>query len=89
MFALAPSSENAWHGSALLIGIQPDIPASPTIAGVIATRDEVLERTLAYVHTRAGTTASGIRIFGEISEAGSFRSLASARDAAAASVNAA
>jgi hypothetical protein len=32
-----------------LIGIQPTIPASRTIAGVIAGRDEVLERALAYV----------------------------------------
>jgi C-terminal processing protease CtpA/Prc len=32
-----------------LIGIQPTIPASRTIAGVVAGRDEVLERALAYV----------------------------------------
>jgi len=32
-----------------LIGIQPTIPASRTIAGVIAGRDEVLEKALAYV----------------------------------------
>jgi peptidase S41-like protein len=34
-----------------LIGIQPTIPASRTIAGVVAGRDEVLERALAYVRT--------------------------------------
>jgi C-terminal processing protease CtpA/Prc len=34
-----------------LIGIQPTIPASRTIAGVIAGRDEVLEKALAYVRT--------------------------------------
>ena len=32
-----------------LIGIQPTIPASRTIAGVIAGRDEILEKALAYV----------------------------------------
>ena len=32
-----------------LIGVQPTIPASRTIAGVIARRDEVLEKALAYV----------------------------------------
>jgi hypothetical protein len=32
-----------------LIGIQPTIPASRTIAGVLAGRDEVLEKALAYV----------------------------------------
>lgn len=32
-----------------LIGIQPTIPASRTIAGVIAGRDEVLEKAIAYV----------------------------------------
>jgi hypothetical protein len=32
-----------------LIGIQPTIPASRTIAGVIAGRDEVVEKALAYV----------------------------------------
>jgi hypothetical protein len=32
-----------------LIGIRPTIPASRTIAGVAAGRDEVLERALAHV----------------------------------------
>jgi hypothetical protein len=32
-----------------LLGIQPTIPASRTIEGVIADRDEVLEKALAYV----------------------------------------
>jgi hypothetical protein len=32
-----------------LLGIQPTIPASRTIAGVIAGRDEVFEAALAYV----------------------------------------
>jgi hypothetical protein len=32
-----------------LIGIQPTIPASRTIAGVIAGRDEILEKALAYI----------------------------------------
>jgi C-terminal processing protease CtpA/Prc len=32
-----------------LLGVQPTIPVSPTIAGVLAGRDEVLERALAYV----------------------------------------
>ena len=32
-----------------LIGVQPTIPASRTIAGVLAGRDEVLEKALAYV----------------------------------------
>lgn len=32
-----------------LIGIKPTIPAARTIAGVIAGRDEVLEKALAYV----------------------------------------
>jgi C-terminal processing protease CtpA/Prc len=32
-----------------LIGIPPTIPATRTIAGVLAGRDEVLERALAYV----------------------------------------
>lgn len=36
-----------------LVGFQPTIPAARTIAGVIAGRDEVLERALAYV--RSGT----------------------------------
>jgi hypothetical protein len=34
-----------------LIGIQPTIPASRTIAGVIAGRDEVLDRALTYVRS--------------------------------------
>jgi hypothetical protein len=32
-----------------LRGITPTIPAAPTIAGIAAGRDEVLERALAYV----------------------------------------
>jgi len=36
-----------------LVGIQPTIPASRTISGVIAGRDEVFERAVAYL--RAGT----------------------------------
>jgi C-terminal processing protease CtpA/Prc len=28
------------------VGVQPDVPVAPTIAGVRAGRDEVLERTL-------------------------------------------
>ena len=36
-----------------LVGVQPTIPASRTIAGVIAGRDEVLEKALAYVRTGA------------------------------------
>jgi hypothetical protein len=36
-----------------LIGVQPTIPVSPTIEGVGAGRDEVLERALAYVRTGA------------------------------------
>jgi hypothetical protein len=32
-----------------LVGIQPTIPASRTIAGVIAGRDEILEKALAYI----------------------------------------
>ena len=36
-----------------LVGIQPTIPASQTIAGVIAGRDEVLETALRYVRTGA------------------------------------
>ena len=35
-----------------LIGVQPTIPASRTIAGVAAGRDEVLEKALAYVRAR-------------------------------------
>lgn len=34
-----------------LIGIQPTIPATRTIAGIAAGRDEVLEKALAYVRT--------------------------------------
>lgn len=34
-----------------LIGVSPTIPATRTITGVIAGRDEVLERALAYVRT--------------------------------------
>jgi hypothetical protein len=34
-----------------LVGVQPTIPASRTIAGVIAGRDEVLEKALAYVRS--------------------------------------
>jgi C-terminal processing protease CtpA/Prc len=36
-----------------LVGIQPTIPAAPTIAGVAAGRDEVLEAALAYVRRAA------------------------------------
>jgi len=36
-----------------LLGFQPTIPATSTIAGVIAGRDEVLEKALAYVRTGA------------------------------------
>jgi C-terminal processing protease CtpA/Prc len=32
-----------------LVGVQPTLPASRTIAGVLAGRDEVLEKALAYV----------------------------------------
>ncbi len=32
-----------------LVGIQPTIPASRTVAGVVAGRDEVLEKALAYI----------------------------------------
>jgi C-terminal processing protease CtpA/Prc len=32
-----------------LIGVRPTIPASRTIAGVVAGRDEVLEKALAHV----------------------------------------
>ena len=38
-----------------LVGIQPTIAASRTIAGVLADRDEVLERAL--VHVRAARDA--------------------------------
>jgi C-terminal processing protease CtpA/Prc len=34
-----------------LVGFRPTIPATPTIAGVAAGRDEVLEKALAYVRT--------------------------------------
>lgn len=33
-----------------LIGVQPTIPASRTLAGVATSRDECLKRALAYVH---------------------------------------
>jgi hypothetical protein len=36
-----------------LVGIQPTLPASRTIAGVIAGRDEVLEKALHHVRTGA------------------------------------
>jgi len=36
-----------------LLGVQPTIPATRTIAGVIAGRDEVLERALAYLRAPA------------------------------------
>lgn len=36
-----------------LVGIQPTIPAPRTIAGVIAGRDEVVEKALAYLRTGA------------------------------------
>jgi C-terminal processing protease CtpA/Prc len=36
-----------------LIGIQPTIPVTPTIAGLAAGRDEVLEAALAYVRHAA------------------------------------
>ena len=36
-----------------LVGVKPDIPMSPTLAGVRAGRDEVLERAIAFV--RQGT----------------------------------
>jgi C-terminal processing protease CtpA/Prc len=35
-----------------LVGVQPTIPASRTLAGVLAGRDEVLEKALAYVRAR-------------------------------------
>jgi C-terminal processing protease CtpA/Prc len=35
-------------------GLVPDIPVRPTIAGIRAGRDEVLERALAYLRTSAG-----------------------------------
>ena len=31
------------------LGLQPDVPVEPTIAGLRAGRDEVLERALAYI----------------------------------------
>ena len=31
------------------LGLQPDVPARPTIAGVRAGRDEVLEQALRYL----------------------------------------
>lgn len=36
-----------------LLGFQSTIPASPTIAGVMAGRDKVLEKALKYVRTGA------------------------------------
>jgi C-terminal processing protease CtpA/Prc len=33
-----------------LVGIKPDIPVAPTIAGLRAGRDEVLERARAFMH---------------------------------------
>jgi C-terminal processing protease CtpA/Prc len=35
-----------------LAGTRPDIPIAPTIAGLRAGRDEVLERALAFVQAR-------------------------------------
>jgi C-terminal processing protease CtpA/Prc len=34
-----------------LAGVQPDVPAQPTIAGIRAGRDEVLERAVALIRT--------------------------------------
>lgn len=36
-----------------LVGVQPTIPASRTLAGIVAGRDEVLDRALAYVRATA------------------------------------
>jgi C-terminal processing protease CtpA/Prc len=36
-----------------LVGVQPTLPAQPTIAGILAGRDEVVERALTYVRTGA------------------------------------
>jgi C-terminal processing protease CtpA/Prc len=39
------------------VGIQPDIKVAPTIAGIRAGRDEVLERALAFIKTGSGIGA--------------------------------
>jgi C-terminal processing protease CtpA/Prc len=39
------------------IGIQPDVPVTPTIAGLRGGRDEVLEKALAIVLGGARTAA--------------------------------
>lgn len=36
------------------VGLVPDVPVTPTIAGIRAGRDEVLEAALAFLKTRAG-----------------------------------
>ena len=42
-----------------LVGIKPDIAVTPTIAGLRAGRDEVLERALAFIHEERPPKASG------------------------------
>jgi C-terminal processing protease CtpA/Prc len=37
------------------LGLQPDVPAAPTLAGLRAGRDEVLERALAYLEEKLGS----------------------------------
>jgi C-terminal processing protease CtpA/Prc len=34
------------------VGIQPDIHVEPTVAGIVAGRDEVLERAIEFLKTR-------------------------------------
>jgi C-terminal processing protease CtpA/Prc len=34
------------------VGLRPDVPAMPTVAGIRAGRDEVLEAALAYLRRR-------------------------------------
>jgi C-terminal processing protease CtpA/Prc len=42
-----------------VVGVRPTVPASRTIAGVRAGRDEMLERALALVKSRLGGSAAG------------------------------
>ena len=49
------------HSAHHLVGVQPDVAAAPTIAGLRAGRDEVLERGIAVARDRGGALSDGER----------------------------
>jgi C-terminal processing protease CtpA/Prc len=52
---------HADHRQLQRIGLQPDVPVRPTLAGIRAGRDEVLERALQVLREKQETRAMPAR----------------------------